>query len=208
MGRVVTIARGLTAICQSAVFVLHHMPKDGATPRGHGTLHGDADVNVMVEGSAGQPRTVRLSKNRNGPSDLAMTFLVRVEMLGADDEGDPITAAIADEAEVTAATALKAKEAKLKDAAAALLREMRSTAAQQGSPVEIEPGAPIVVAVSRFQLRQRLIVSGWFPEHLLPDASNDGSKLARAGFTMEHHGLRSLKLAGFLGFNRNWVWLL
>ena len=114
MGRVVLVVREIANTHEAAVVTLHHMPKDNATPRGHGALNGDADVTLVVEGSAGQPRTVRVTKNRNGSSDTTLTFSIRGEVLGHDEDGDTITAAIAEEIEPTVADSLRAKEIKLR----------------------------------------------------------------------------------------------
>jgi hypothetical protein len=208
MSRVVQLARELTGICGSAVLLMHHVPKDGGTPRGHGVLNGDADAVLVVEGSAGQPRTVRFGKNRNGASDGSLNFVVRVQTLGSDDDGDPITAVITEEIAATAATDALKKEGKLKDEPAVLLREARGLIAEQGEWSTPESGMPLVHGVRRAVLRQRLIVRGWFSEHLLRTASNGQPGLLRPGYVAENHTLTTLKRAGLLGFNREWTWLL
>jgi hypothetical protein len=208
MGRVVMVVRELAMICEAAVMTLHHMPKDGATPRGHGALNGDADVTLVVEGAATQPRLVRLMKNRNGASDATLTFSVRSEPLGVDEDGDIITAAIAEETEPTATDGLRAKEAKLRDKPAFMLRELRNLTISQAEPLSLGPDGPLVSAVRRRSLREALIKSGWFPENLLRTASNGTVELDRAGYPSENHALDSLKRVGFLAFSREWVWLL
>jgi hypothetical protein len=208
MGRVVMVVREITNSYEAAVMTLHHMPKDGATPRGHSTLNGDADVTLVVEGATGQPRLVRLIKNRNGPSDATLTFSIRSEPLGEDEDGDIITAAIAEETEPTAADGLRAKEAKLRDKPAFVLRELRNLTIHRAEPLSLSPDGPVVSAVPRRSLREALIKSGWFPENLLRTASNGTVELDRAGYPSENHALDSLKRAGFLAFNRDWVWLL
>ncbi len=207
MGRVVQVARALAAICDSAVLICHHMPKDGNTPRGHGTLNGDADVTLIIEGSGDQPRIVRFGKNRNGPSGTALTFSIRAEYLGKDSDGDPITAAIAEEVGSTSSD-MRAKEAKLRDAPALLLRELRTLVAEHSESVRPEPMMPLVAAVSRSELRQRLIARGWFLENLLRNAPSGKTELTRAGYRPENHALTTLKRKRFLSFTRDWVWLL
>jgi hypothetical protein len=185
------------------------MPKDGATPRGHSTLNGDADVTLAVEGATGQPRLVRLTKNRNGSSDATLTFSVGSEPLGEDEDGDIVTAAIADETEPTAADGLRAKEAKLRDKPLFMLRELRNVAINQAEPLSLSPeGGPLVNAVRRRWLREALITNGWFTEDLLRTASNGKVELTREAYPSENHALSALKRAGFLAFNREWVWLL
>jgi hypothetical protein len=208
MGRVVMVVRELAMICETAVMTLHHMPKDGATPRGHGTLNGDADVTLVVEGAAGQPRLVRLTKNRNGPSDATLTFSIRSAALGEDEDGDMITAAITEEIKPSAGDGLRAKEAKLRDKPAFMLRELRNLTISGAEPLSLSPDGPLVSAVRRRSLREALVKSGWFPENLLRPASDGAAELTRAGYPAENHALDSLKRAGFLAFNRDWVWLL
>jgi len=94
MGRVVTIGRNIAGVCESAVVLLHHPPKDGSNPRGHSSLNGDADLTLIVEGKGDALRTVSMLKNRNGPSDTVLGFSLHVETLGEDEDGDPITACI------------------------------------------------------------------------------------------------------------------
>ena len=187
MGRVVLAVRELAQICDAAVMTLHHMPKDGATPRGHGTLNGDADVTMIVEGSGGQPRIVRLMKNRNGASDATLTFCVRSEALGEDEDGDIITAAIAEETVATTTDGLRAKEAKLKDKPAFMLRELRNVASIQAEPLSLGPDSPVVSAVRRRAFREALIKSGWFSEDLLRAASNGRVLLERKAYPQENH---------------------
>lgn len=96
MGPPVAMARGLASICGSAVMTIHHPTKDGGTtPRGHGALNGDVDTILLIEGARAEVRTVKLGKNRNGPSDVTFTFRIEVEDMGVDEDGDPITWPIA-----------------------------------------------------------------------------------------------------------------
>jgi hypothetical protein len=94
MARVVRVSRGFASICGSAVISLHHPPKEGTTPRGHGLLNGDLDVTLMITGERADPRFVTMGKNRNGPADQTYCFTVATETLEVDDDGDPITAPI------------------------------------------------------------------------------------------------------------------
>lgn len=91
MGNVVRLARSLTD-SGAAVVLVHHSPKaDDSTPRGHGSLNGDADVGLRLtkdtEGVTGS-----FSKNRNGPSDALLGFTIKAVCIGTDEDGEPITA--------------------------------------------------------------------------------------------------------------------
>ncbi len=209
MGRMVRVVRQLTTVCGSAVLSVHHLAKDaGTTPRGHGCLNGDADLTMLLEGTRGDLRTVKLGKNRSGPSDASFAFNIAVEELGIDEDGDPITAPIAEEAVEVPADRMRAKEAKLRDKPAVLLRELRDLIAEQGGAAEPEPGMPSVICVERGMLRRRLIARSWFSEDLLRTAPHGDAELTRSGYRPESHALTTLKRNGFLCFTRNLIWLL
>ncbi len=96
MGAVIRLARSLTDT-GAAVVLVHHAPKaDDATPRGHGVLHGDADIGLRLVKS-GAEVTGSLSKNRNGPSDGVLSFTIRGADIGTDEDGDAITAPVLSE---------------------------------------------------------------------------------------------------------------
>lgn len=100
MGCVVDFARGLIATFGVAVVLVHHTPKaDASTPRGHGLLHGDADVALSLSRDGAGMIRAAFSKNRNGPSDGVLAFTIRAVTLGIDDDGDPITAPVCDPAD-------------------------------------------------------------------------------------------------------------
>jgi len=101
----------------------------------------------------------------------------------------------------------KPKESRLKDRPAVMLREARRLIGAEGSRMQPAADASTVRAVSRQVLRKALIVSGWFPEHLLRTAAQSEPELTRAAYTTENHALTTLKRNGFLAFNRDWVWL-
>ncbi len=96
MACVVRLARSLTDT-GAAVVLVHHSPKaDDATPRGHGILHGDADVGLRLSRNGGEV-AVTFSKNRNGPSDAVLGFTIKAASLGTDEDGDEITAPVLEE---------------------------------------------------------------------------------------------------------------
>lgn len=105
MGRAVKLLRTLCTD-ERAVLVVHHGAKAGSsngtggkTPRGHSVLNGDADVTLRIEPpeEAGASCRVFMEKNRNGSAVGTMAFAIRGEVLGKDEDGDPITAPVAEE---------------------------------------------------------------------------------------------------------------
>lgn len=98
MGQVVAAARALTT-WGAAVVLIHHDTKAGdGLPRGHSLLNGALDMSLALTKDDDGVVTGRMSKNRNGPSDLSLTFSIGTRHLGTDDDGDPIMTAICEEA--------------------------------------------------------------------------------------------------------------
>ena len=98
MGQVVAAARSLTT-WGAAVILIHHDTKAGdGLPRGHSILNGALDMSLALSRDGGMV-TAKPSKNRNGTTEIALAFTIRSRALGEDEDGDPITAAIAEEAD-------------------------------------------------------------------------------------------------------------
>lgn len=98
MGRVLAVAKRLRDL-GAAVLLIHHAPKaDDASPRGHGSLNGTADVvlRLAIDTDTGAVAG-RLGKNRNGPCVATLGFSIKSVAIGVDEDGDRITAPIADE---------------------------------------------------------------------------------------------------------------
>jgi len=97
MNRVIAVGKTL-AIHGSAVVFIHHGTKaDGSTPRGHSVFNGALDISMhLAKGDDGIIRGT-LKKNKRGTTDRDIAFRIRVEDFGLDDDGDPITAAVAEE---------------------------------------------------------------------------------------------------------------
>jgi hypothetical protein len=98
MGRVVKVSRDLTKVCGSAVLMLHHMPHGAERARGSTVLPADVDVDMIITADKDTGvRSIRFQRNRNGASDRVLNFTINVANLGADADGDPITAVTAQE---------------------------------------------------------------------------------------------------------------
>lgn len=97
MGRVVAVGRQLAEHGAAVIFIHHGTKADGSTPRGHSLFNGALDFSVQVE--KGEDGIVRgkLRKNRRGTTEREIAFRIGVEVLGEDEDGDPITAAVAEQ---------------------------------------------------------------------------------------------------------------
>lgn len=129
MSRIVKAMRSLTRF-GAAVILVHHSPKSGDTPRGHGVLNGDLDVSIMVETDASAEGVTRgqLQKNRNGPCNLPIAFRWDTFELGRDEDGDAITAPVcvertAEEVRADRSAKLTAAEEKAEAILAAMARD-------------------------------------------------------------------------------------
>ena len=228
MGRVVKVLRDLGAPAPAsaglptwpgaAVVAVHHAAKGGgSTPRGHGVLDGAADVTMRIEvpEDRAKPRSVKLGKNRNGSSLAGFAFTIRAETLGQDEDGDDITAPVAEEAEaeegsptVSDAESRAKAEGRLRDDVKLLLRELRNLAAMADA-IAPELGMPAVQAVRRATLCGGLVRAGWFRDTEMRSVSQTGNAVMpveRAGQTRLHKALEALKSKGFAGFNSAWAW--
>lgn len=137
MGQIVAVARELTGH-GAAVVLIHHQPKDGGdTPRGHSLLNGALDMSLML--TKDDEKGIcqgRLKKNRNGSCDLnqPVAFRIRSTELGRDEDGDPVTAPIAEE--LSKRDLAEEKGAKLSKSEAECLRVLCGRAGGQGHGAE------------------------------------------------------------------------
>lgn len=194
MGAVVRVARSLT-VSGAAVVLVHHSPKaDDATPRGHGILHGDADVGLRLARTGGDV-AVTFSKNRNGTSDAVLGFAIKGAELGTDEDGDAISAPILEE-QAEASQAAKPTLSPLEKAARGYLAEV---AARDGKPLPASPEFPRGIGL--------LGVSedAWGAECesrrlSTADNANDRARSFRRAY-------QALLRKGQIGARDGWVWL-
>lgn len=93
MGQYVTNMKAIKTATGAAVLVVHHCGKDEAKGmRGHTSLLGALDSELIVERPPTGPRVLKAGKLREGDSfsDLC-AFDLEVKVLGTDSEGDPVT---------------------------------------------------------------------------------------------------------------------
>ncbi len=126
-----------------AVIIVHHAPKaDDATPRGHGSLNGAVDMTIRlaIDTEEGIVRG-KLGKNRNGPCDVTLEFSIRSVCIGTDEDGDAITAPVAQEMdEQDRAPRNKPKLTKAENTAKRYLADLLC---DQGKPLPIGPNWPM-----------------------------------------------------------------
>ena len=193
MGRVVDFARDLIADYGVAVILIHHVPKgDASTPRGHGLLHGDADVALALSRDDGKLIRAAFTKNRNGPSDGSLAFTIRAVTLGTDEDGDDITAPVCDPADGVAPSGPRLSVAER--TARGILYDL---IAVEGVPLPTGSGFPSSplrgVRMDRWQAE-------CLARHLSSAKDEEGRK---RGFRDARGKLRD---RGVIGMREEWVW--
>jgi RecA-family ATPase len=94
MGALILNADRLRHETGAAVVLIHHAGKDASRgARGHSSLKGAVDTEILVEGADGR-HTSTVTKQRDLPSGQVFAFELEQQVLGHDDEGDPFTACI------------------------------------------------------------------------------------------------------------------
>jgi hypothetical protein len=103
MGKVVVAMDAIRAQTGAAVILVHHVGKDATKgARGHSSLRGAVDTEILVEGASGV-RTATITKQRD--AEVGQTFgfeLVPVD-LGRDDDGEPVTSCVVEVRDAPAA---------------------------------------------------------------------------------------------------------
>jgi len=97
MQRVIDVSRQLAEHGAAVVLIHHDTKAGGGTPRGHSKLDGALDMAIHVKRDSDGIVRGKLTKNRNGTTDRDIAFRIGTEELGADEDGDPITAALVEE---------------------------------------------------------------------------------------------------------------
>ncbi len=94
MGEILTAAKRLQTLIDGLVVLVHHTGKDATKGlRGHSSLFAamDAAVEVSRDGDA---RTWKVAKAKDGEDGNAHPFRLKVETLGCDEYGDPMTSCV------------------------------------------------------------------------------------------------------------------
>jgi hypothetical protein len=82
-----------------AVAVIHHCGKDGSRPRGHTSLTGAADGQIAISKDSAGIVSSRVEYLKDGAEGAETHSRLDVVELGTDDDGEPITSCVVQEAE-------------------------------------------------------------------------------------------------------------
>jgi putative DNA primase/helicase len=115
----------------AALLIVHHLGKDvNRGPRGHSSLFAAVDVEMRTEN-----KTITVAKARDTVAGAQFPFRLQVVELGADIDGDLVTACVALPDEVRTATATAASKGKkklIKGQAGLALTALRRAVAEAG----------------------------------------------------------------------------
>jgi hypothetical protein len=94
MGEILEAAKQLQAMMGGLVVLVHHTGKDSTKGlRGHSSLFAAMDAAIEVSRD-GDRREWRVAKSKDGQDGDAHPFRLQVEMLGEDEQGDPVSSCV------------------------------------------------------------------------------------------------------------------
>ena len=80
------------------VMVIHHTGKDGGRgARGHSSLRAAVDTEIELSKGDDSVRLAKTTKQRDMQGGLEKEFLLRVEQLGVDSDGDAVTSCVVEQ---------------------------------------------------------------------------------------------------------------
>lgn len=182
------------------VMLVHHSGKNDALgARGHSSLRAAVDVELEVTRSEGGGRMLRVAKGRDDADGQEYGFMLKVVELGTDDDGDPVTTCLVEEA---IAPQRERAPAKLSDFQHLVLKNaMNLLSDGHHTELNVRPraGMPGVTAVRRDLLRRELQKNGCLE-------SQNGETLTRKDIGKVRDALVSLERKGVLCTTDEWVW--
>jgi hypothetical protein len=193
MGAVVRNLDRLRSEADAAVLLVHHSGKDAARgARGHSLLRAATDTEIEVtRDEASKLSTARVTKQRDFPMEGSFVFRLRQIELGVDQDGDPVTSCVTEEAE--GVTAPK-KAKKLTGAAAVGMEQLRNCLAMHAADLPPSEHVPIGArGVTLHTWRQYLEKAGV----INPDG-NPREQFRRIRVTLQERG--------FIGVWDGFVW--
>jgi hypothetical protein len=134
MGAYIRAVDALRDAFACAIVVVHHSGVDGSRPRGHTSLTGAAEAQLSVKRNAkGTDFTVTVEWLKDGPEGDTIVCRLLVVEIGRDEDGDPITSCVVEEAKTEPGTSAPTRKPppRNKNAADAL----RALVATVGKPL-------------------------------------------------------------------------
>lgn len=177
------------------VMLVHHSGKNEANgARGHSSLKAAVDVEMEVENDNGR-RCMRVTKGRDDAGGQEYGFNLRVDDLGADDDGDRITTCVVEES-LTEPQKKPERAPKLTSFEGLLLKDFNNLPREWVRP---EDGMPMVNGVDREALVGELKRKGRL------DAS-PGMAMTAGDRKKVQRALEGLEQKGLINATAKWVW--
>lgn len=140
----------------ACVLAVHHVPlADDKRLRGHTSLHGGADAQLLTERNGGEwNTTLSLEKLKDEEDGIKLTVRLNRIVIAQDKDGDEVSTLVV--GGIEAAQAVKGKTVKTIPAQRRLLMEVISQAIDEaGKDLRSFPDGPMVRAVHDEVVRQR-----------------------------------------------------
>ena len=177
------------------VMLIHHSGKDTSKgARGHSLLRAAVDTELEVTRS-GQEIAVTTRKQRSLGGDTVYGFQMKVLRIGTNDKGEPIASCYLVPSDHSGTQ--PEKRSRLTDKQRAAYDAVVKAITLHGQKIQPERDMPIVTGIPRTVARTMFDHEGLLEAH-----GTDQAK--RRAFS---EPLTALKAKGFLGVNKQYVWL-
>ncbi len=186
------------------VILIHHKPKGGSTPRGHGSLTADFETTIeyetseMVDDEGRRLHVATVQKQREGKSGMAWRFALKVRDVGRNKWGNAETSCVV----IPASGGAGEKGHKASDNQVAFMRALYAATDAHGVPpgqVGISLPVNILKVVNgdhvRAEFRKRIIREGG-------DEKAHADKIRQAW----KRSTADLRKAGVLGYEDPFMW--
>jgi KaiC/GvpD/RAD55 family RecA-like ATPase len=178
--------------------IVHHSGKDEARgARGHSLLRAATDTEIeVIHDDASDIRTMRVTKQRDLPTDGEFAFRLRSVELGQDTDGDPLTSCVVEYLDDAPASS-RPKAAKLPAGAARALELLRTLIIDNGTAPPGSDHIPAGKLCVREDLWRKACYAGQITDSDKPDALRKAFGRA-AGLLVD---------AGHVGKWNEFIWL-
>src|SRR5262245_38547617 len=90
----ITAADTVRAAFNCAVVIVHHCGIDGTRPRGHTSLTGAVDAQLVAKRDSFNNVVVTVEWMKDGPEGVVITSALEVQTVGTDEDGESITSCV------------------------------------------------------------------------------------------------------------------
>lgn len=199
----------------AAVVIVHHMNADGAKVRGHTSILANLENVLIVRIADGlsdadsRPiRTATVDKNKDGEGGQEFRFVLAQQIIGKDDEGDPITSCVVLKPNGDASDQAPPERASITDAEAMLLRAIEKAVSENGTKPPAGTGLPQSLRVVEWKQAMRAYDSIAFDGDEVENETQEerDKRLTARRQALKRSGERLMR-KGVIARENPWVWL-